>query len=177
MTATSAITNREALAGLPSDGSGSLPYSPVASFMLPEPPSTNALFKNVPGKGRVRTSLYQDWLMMAITAMRQQRVPTVDHRCIVILGVERRSLQSDIDNRLKAALDAMVKADVLADDNLVTAALPVWLPKANAMAHVQIFDCRQPLTLTIHPAQNGASAAVIVHAPSNQGEDHGDFAL
>ena len=111
--------------------------------------------------------------MCAITAMRMQNIRNVDCRCIVIVGVERNSLQADIDNRLKATLDAIVKAGVLSDDSLVTAALPVWLPKANAMAHVQIFECRHPLTLTIHPAQDGASAAVIVSAPQHEGDDDG----
>lgn len=168
---------KETLAGHPDDGGQGLPPAPVATFTLPEPPSTNNLFKNVKGVGRVRTSHYQDWLMCAITAMRVQNIKNVDCRCIVIVGVERNSMQADIDNRLKATLDAIVKAGVLSDDSLVTAALPVWLPKANAMAHVQIFECRHPLTLTIHPAQDGASAAVIVSAPQHEGEDHGDFAV
>lgn len=173
MTAATAIKT-EALAGTPiSDGAGASHSVPVATFTLPEPPSTNALFKNVPGRGRVRTSHYSDWLMCAITAMRMQSIQNVDCRCIVIVGVERNSLQADIDNRLKATLDAIVKAGVLSDDSLVTAALPVWLPKANAMAHVQIFECRHPLTLTIHPAQDGASAAVIVSAPQHEGDDDG----
>jgi Holliday junction resolvase RusA-like endonuclease len=39
--------------------------APVISFTCAAPPSTNALYANVPGKGRVRTKRYRDWAKTA----------------------------------------------------------------------------------------------------------------
>ena len=143
--------------------------TPVASYDLPAPPSTNALFRNVKGRGRVKTKDYLDWEMHAGWSLRAQGIVRVEEYCVVIVGVERHSLQADIDNRLKATLDVLVKNGVLRNDNLVTAALPVWQPKANHMARVMIFKC-QHMMLEFIPSQDGASGAVIVHAPFQPGD-------
>ena len=174
MTALARIRHQEAPAGGPdAAGAGNLPPVPAASFTLPSPPSTNKLFRNVAGKGRVRTSAYVDWRMQALTAIRLQKIAPVGGRVIVLVGVERHSGQADIDNRLKAALDAIVDAGVIEDDRFVAAAFPFWMPPANHLAHVAIYPC-QRLTLTFHPSQNGASGALVVNAPfQDQGEDHG----
>ena len=152
-----------------SEAAGYPPY-PAASFTIPAPPSTNALFKNVPGKGRVRTTHYLDWQASALAALRMQRVKNVDGPCFVVLGVERHSLQADIDNTAKATFDLIVKGGVLSDDSLITGCALVWLPRANGLAHVQIFPC-QRLTLAFHPSHDGASGAVVISAPFENGEE------
>ena len=35
------------------------------SLVIPKPPSTNSLYANVPGRGRVRTRAYKDWITAA----------------------------------------------------------------------------------------------------------------
>ncbi|MCC0013839.1 MAG: RusA family crossover junction endodeoxyribonuclease [Rhodobiaceae bacterium] len=143
--------------------------APVASYDLPAPPSANALFRNVKGRGRVKTKEYRDWAMHAGWSLRGQGITTIDERCIVLIGVERHSLEADIDNRAKATLDVLVEHGVLRDDNLVTGVFPVWQPKANHMARIKIFKC-QHMMLEFIPSQDGASGAVIVHAPFQPGD-------
>ncbi len=149
--------------------------SPVA-FTMPTPPSTNNLFKNVPGKGRVRTRHYDDWLGRAVAAIRAGVVPTVRHRVVMVMGVERMSLSADIDNRLKASWDAMVKAGVLVDDSLVTAFAAAWQPPANGLTRIVLHPATAPLSITFHPSHDGASGGWFNDAPSNEEEDcGGDF--
>jgi Holliday junction resolvase RusA-like endonuclease len=146
------------------------------SFEIPTPPSTNVLFKNVPGKGRVRTKAYADWLAMAVAAMRRQQVRSYPHRCVMIMGVERMSLSADIDNRMKAAWDALVKAEVLPDDSLVTAFAAAWQPAANGLTRIALHPASEPLTITFHPSPNGASGGWFLSAPQPQEEpDYGYF--
>jgi Holliday junction resolvase RusA-like endonuclease len=173
--------NRDALAGLPelpagssspsqvSGAAGSSPV-PAALFSIPAPPSVNAMYRNLAGKGRVKTKTYSDWRAAAITFIRSQRVKNVSGPAVVLVAVERHSLQADIDNRNKAILDLMVAAGVLNDDSDVTAILSTWAPSANHTAHVAVYKC-EPMTFAFHPSRNGASGALVAFAPYNQGDD------
>jgi Holliday junction resolvase RusA-like endonuclease len=141
-------------------------------FTMPTPPSANHLFKNVKGVGRVQTSHYSDFIRMGIAAIRRQSVQPIIGRVIVLASVERMSDKADIDNRMKALLDAIVKAGIIEDDRFVTW-LPInWLPAANGLSHIAIYPV-QRMTLEFYPSQDGASGAVIVTAPQFPGEDDG----
>ncbi len=146
------------------------------AFTMPTPPSTNALYKNVRGKGRVKTRQYDDWLMIATTALRQQKIEPFKGRAVAIMGVERTSMNADIDNRIKAAWDAIVKAGVIRDDSLITATAVTWQPAANGLTRIELRSADEPLTVTYHPSQNGASGAWVIDAPTtNEDEIYGDF--
>lgn len=146
----------------------------AVAFTLPTPPSTNALFKNLPRKGRVRTGAYDDWLGFALTAIRLQQVAPIAGRVVAVLGVERMSLQADLDNRLKAVLDVIVKSGIIDDDTLVTAIAAAWLPHSNGLTHVQLLSAQQ-LDLQFRPSPDRASGGWYAISPSTllQGEDDG----
>lgn len=138
-------------------GSGILADLPEpVSFTMPTPPSANHLFRNVKGVGRVKTAQYDDFIRMGVAAIRRQKVQPILGNVIVVLGVERMSDRADIDNRLKATLDAIVKAKTIEDDRFVTALAISWLPKANGLSHISIYPV-QKMDLMFQPSQNGNS--------------------
>lgn len=87
---------------------------------LPTPISTNALFANVRGRGRVKTARYCAWQKKA-TAMiwEQQPLPRFDGpvEIMFLIGEVGTRSSMDGDNCLKCLLDALVYGGVLADDN------------------------------------------------------------
>lgn len=144
--------------------------APVA-FTLPVPPSVNELYRNLPGRGRVQSAVYHEFIRFGITSIRNQKVQPVPGRVMAIFGVERSSLAADIDNRLKAMLDTIVKAEVIKDDNMVTAIAVCWSPRANGLAHVILMPV-QKIELSFLPSPDGASGGWYLPAPQ-PGEDDG----
>ncbi len=68
---------------------------PACRFTCPQPPSTNALYANVAGKGRVRTKAYKAWIERAGWEVKIQRaVPVAGRVRMLIEGVTR----IDLDN-------------------------------------------------------------------------------
>lgn len=90
------------------------------TLRLETPPSVNNLFRNVRGRGRVKTSAYRSWQNAAVFSIFAQTPP---HRLIAAPYFIRIDLplkmRGDIDGRLKAAIDALVAAGVLSDDRHV----------------------------------------------------------
>lgn len=89
----------------------------VQSIDLPLPPSTNSLYQNVKGKGRVRTMGYNAWLIAAGKVITSQRVKAYDVPVQVCVYLEDSpKTEGDADNRIKACLDLLVKHRVIAGD-------------------------------------------------------------
>jgi Holliday junction resolvase RusA-like endonuclease len=85
------------------------------SFTLPAPISTNALTRNVAGKGRVKTQAYKDWIALASLELRRQlrpmpRCPGPFHLDILVSG------PGDIDNVVKCIPDLLKREGVIVDD-------------------------------------------------------------
>lgn len=81
------------------------------------PPSTNALFANVPKRGRVKTKEYATWRNNAGWELKAQRPPKFTGP--VTIEVELCHPQGrafDPDNRLKAPLDLLKEHGVIIDD-------------------------------------------------------------
>ncbi|ARO57375.1 hypothetical protein B2G69_07155 [Methylorubrum zatmanii] len=83
---------------------------------FPLPPSTNSLFFNVAGKGRVKTPRYRRWRDNAVLAICTTK-PTPGRMagpCDVTIYLP--PFRRDIDNRVKPCLDVAVAAGIIADD-------------------------------------------------------------
>lgn len=173
MTAAVSTMITERRAGRSGQGMGAaVAAAAPITFTLPVPPSVNQLFRNVPGKGRVKTRAYEDWQGHAKVVIRLQQVLPVSGRVLVVFGVERQSAAADIDNRIKAMLDVIVAAKIINDDNQVTAFAAAWLPPANGLAHVQIFPADR-IGIEFHPSADGATGGWFTAPQPSDGEPDG----
>lgn len=91
---------------------------------IPPPPSVNALFANVAGKGRVRSAKYRQWATAAGWMLQSQRAlwPAIEagKPYSVALNLPR-NYRSDIDNAAKGPIDLLVSLGIVPDDkNMVT---------------------------------------------------------
>lgn len=92
------------------------------TFMLPWPPSTNAIWRAVSMGGKPRNILskaYREWKEEALKVLRRQ--DPVPYRepvkvSITLFPANRRVF--DLDNRVKALLDVLVKGEVLMGDDI-----------------------------------------------------------
>ena len=86
------------------------------SVVVPMPPSTNTLFINIPGRGRVKYGKYRTWQLEAIPFLRANLKPiqgAVKMHYHLTLGT---SFRGDISNRIKALEDAVVEAGIIEGD-------------------------------------------------------------
>ena len=87
----------------------------MTTLVLPYPISTNALFKNVRGKGRVKSDAYRAWLLEAgYTLNRQKFEPVAGPVRLSVLIQDKGNL--DCDNALKAPIDLLVDRGIIEDD-------------------------------------------------------------
>ncbi len=175
MTAT--VTQSESRARCSGQGAAIGAGVPVAvTFHLPIPPSVNELFRNVPGKGRVKTQVYNDWRAHALTSIRMQQLTPIDGHVLIRLNVEMAGNRADLDNRVKAIFDAIVEAKIIRDDSLVTGFLVAKLPAVNGLAHIEILPA-QAVTVDFRPSHEGARGGWFLTAPQPNGEDDGPVAI
>jgi len=136
-------------------------------FCVPTPPTTNHLFRNVKGRGRVKTAEYFDYEMLAITAIRQQKTPAVSGRVFALVGVERKSSLSDLDNRLKALFDVVAKAGIIENDKFITAFAVTWMPIVDGLTWLRIMPVA-PINLRFEPSPDGASGGFSLVSPEKE---------
>ena len=87
---------------------------------LPPPPSVNRAFRNVPGKGRVKTRDYRTWRRDAVLEIYAQ--VRADKRIGGAVSVSINlpaTMRGDADNRIKGLLDALVASKRIDDDKHV----------------------------------------------------------
>ena len=86
---------------------------------MPRCPSLNALWVRAPGKARVRSEAYRDWIRAAGWDVRRQLVgqPPIDCRfnCLIEVPITRR----DTDNWSKATLDLCESVGLMSNDGNV----------------------------------------------------------
>jgi Holliday junction resolvase RusA-like endonuclease len=93
---------------------------------LPAPPSTNGLYRNVSGKGRVRTDRYATWANAAGWQINLQKPGKIAGKVELDIYVQRQRSGSDISNRIKAIEDLLVTMGVIDDDKNVERVSICW---------------------------------------------------
>ena len=89
------------------------------TLRLPLPPSTNALYRNVRGVGRVKAVGYKRWLVAAGAYGIVQKPPggfphfARDFEVVILIPAKTRG---DVDNRAKAAIDLCTAWQIISDD-------------------------------------------------------------
>lgn len=85
---------------------------------LPFPPTTNHLFFNRPGKGRVRTDRYRTWATAAGWDLKAQKPQPIegDFTLEIILGRPDKR-RRDASNLIKAVEDLLVEHRIVEDDS------------------------------------------------------------
>lgn len=100
------------------------------------PPSTNNLYFNARGKGRVKTERYKGWLNAAGWDVALAKPKLMQCPVKITILINRPNKRSDIDNRNKALIDLLVKHGVLIDDNQVESLTTEW---SNAVNGCRVF--------------------------------------
>lgn len=101
------------------------------SYLLPYmPPSTNNLYANVQGRGRVKTTKYRDWLMAAGLLLKRQGIQRMTGRVDIVISLEDKHPTRDASNCTKPLEDLLVQMGVLQDDRakFVRSIKTVWAP-------------------------------------------------
>jgi Holliday junction resolvase RusA-like endonuclease len=88
----------------------------MATFYLDLAPSVNAMYRNVPKVGRVKTSAYTSWVKNALNELIAQKARPVTPPVAITIELPE-TMRGDLDGRLKGTIDLMVKAGVVPDDN------------------------------------------------------------
>lgn len=149
------------------DRAESRPHT-ITLLTIPSPPSVNALTRNVPGRGRVKTAAYKDWIGHAGWILANQRPAPIMGRVIIVIGIERVSSTADIDNKIKAIFDLLVTHKVIKDDRFVTAFAVSWWPKANGNARVAVMQAGD-MMLQFQTSDGGATGGWFIPAPEQEG--------
>ncbi|MGI9412094.1 MAG: RusA family crossover junction endodeoxyribonuclease [Hyphomicrobiales bacterium] len=115
------------------------------NLTLPFPPTTNNLFRNVRGKGRVPTKNYEQWMKRALGELMIQRPARLTGYVSVDLafGIPDKR-RRDLDNLMKAPLDCLVKFGVVEDDSKIIRISARWLGLAVPQTYLGV----KPATLT-----------------------------
>lgn len=107
------------------------------------PPSANALFRNVPGKGRVRTKEYARWAGVAGWELKAQRPRKFTGPVEVVVELNPPTRHAlDLDNRNKALLDLLVTHQVIPDDST----------KFVRSVTAKVVETGAPCTVIVRPA-------------------------
>lgn len=82
------------------------------------PLSLNLMFRNVSGRGRVKTKRYKEWLQAAGWDFNGKGSHKGPFMLVAVINPKHRRKGSDLDNRLKCCLDALKTHGIIEDDSL-----------------------------------------------------------
>lgn len=112
----------------------------MTTVQLPFPPSTNNLFLNVRGRGRIRSKAYRAWSEAASWELLSQRPAKLVGPvavCIHLVAPNKRRM--DADNRIKPVLDLLVEHSIIqADDSRIVKEIKAVWAETGSPCRVEI---------------------------------------
>jgi crossover junction endodeoxyribonuclease RusA len=89
----------------------------IVTVSLPVPPSVNGAYRNVAGRGRVKSRSYKIWLRNAdaIYLSQKREIKPVTGPCDLYIKIPA-STRGDVSNRIKAVEDYLVSREITGDD-------------------------------------------------------------
>ena len=82
------------------------------------PPSTNTLYANVPGKGRVKSQRYRTWLNAVGWDIKRYTKDNWDIPVYLTICIGKLRKNADISNRVKAVEDLLVTYGIIPGDDI-----------------------------------------------------------
>lgn len=131
---------------------------------VPVPPSVNVLYRNVPGRGRVKTKAYGDWFAAAYRDLRQQCWDRVPGKVVVSMKVCRLGPLADLDNRIKATLDLLVKVKLMDDDRHVVGITACWGDDRDGQVTVAVMRAAN-MDLRFQLSADGGGGSFFINPP------------
>lgn len=94
------------------------------------PPSTNNLYANAPGKGRVKSRAYEDWISQCGLLLNGQIKGRFNSRVDILIEAEDRHPTRDSSNFVKPIEDLLVRCGIISDDRakFVRSIKGAWAP-------------------------------------------------
>lgn len=83
---------------------------------IPTPPSTNTLFANIPGKGRIKSDRYRTWRNAAGWEVQAQKPARIKGPVHLTYTYEEGATRADLGNLEKAATDMLVDLGIIDGD-------------------------------------------------------------
>lgn len=110
-----------------------------------KPPSTNNMFANVAGRGRIKSKEYNMWVNAAGWDCKRKGQCMGPFTLTVSFNTAWRRPNADLDNRIKPILDLLVAHEVVEDDNRCEAIHASWqaLPAGIAF-RAEVWPVRAP---------------------------------
>jgi len=93
----------------------SVPVRDSIEFTVPLPPPLNGLYANVPGKGRVKTRRYREWIKEAGWIIQGGRLGQIAGPVTVEIVLPRYA-RGDTDAYFKSLMDLAVRHGLIEDD-------------------------------------------------------------
>jgi len=119
----------------------------VISLELPFPPSVNAAYRNVPGRGRAKTAAYVAWLQHAALEVRRQARGRLEGQYALHLRATRPDRRArDLGNLEKCVSDLCVSMGLIEDDSLCRRIMMEWSddpPRKDATIKVWLISTKE----------------------------------
>lgn len=113
------------------------------SLHIPRPPSVNALYANVVGKGRIKTKRYKQWIMEAGLIANPQLYQWSDPGLIPFTGDVKALIlvnkaRCDLPNLDKAPFDFLKTMGVYRDDSQVVGFTMLHEPECGDLMFIEV---------------------------------------